>query len=168
MALSAATAKELQRRDLQRAQRNGQLPQGVKLGVPTLGSVGDVYLEDVPPLRDCRPGILPSEYNVVIAMAEVRNEIAGGILLADETKERLVDACQLGRIIAASPVAFNYDRFPPGQAPKVGDLVWFARFAGGLFTGADGRVYRVIKDKDVMAVIPPNMDPVVELPNAAA
>jgi len=126
----------------------------VKLGVPTLGSVGDVYLEDVPKLEDCSPGIEPTEYNVVIIMAEVR-DMAGGIYIPDETKERLVDACQVGRIIATSPVAFNYDRFPAGSTPKVGDMIWFARFAGGIFTGKDGKTYRLIKDKDVMAVIPP-------------
>ena len=132
-----------------------------KFGVVTLGSVGNAYLADVPKLADCRPGLKPTEYNVVVVMVEVPDAI-NGIYLPEGERERIGDAMQLGRIIAASPLAFNYDAIPESERPKKGDLIWFARFAGGLFTGRDGRSYRMIKDKDVMGVIPEEEEPVME------
>jgi len=153
MTLSTKTTAELARRDMERAQRLGQIPQRASIGIPTLGSIGDAFLEDVPKLEDCNPGFMPSEYNILIITATIATK-AGAILLSDETKDRLVDASQLGRIIRASPIAFNYDTFPPGTKPQVGDLVWFARFSGGFMTGVDGKTYRIIKDKDVVGVIP--------------
>ena len=62
---------------------------------------------------------------------------------------------QVGRIVAMSPLAFNYEREWPADArPKVGDIVWFARYAGALIECAfDGQAYRMVKDKDVAAII---------------
>ena len=63
---------------------------------------------------------------------------------------------QVGRIIAMSPLAFNYDQWTENETlrPKVGDIVWFARYAGALIEEAfDGQMYRIIKDKDIAAVI---------------
>lgn len=131
-----------------------QSSDGNTFGVPSLGSIGSVSTTDVPRVEDCDPGFHPSEYNVLLIMPVIR-EKAGSLLLADETKEKLGDAMQLARIVGASPIAFNFDRFPAGTKPKVGDLVWFARYAGGMMTGRDGRVYRIIKDKDVMGVLDP-------------
>ena len=45
---------------------------------------------------------------------------------------RAIMAQQLGRIIAVSPFAFKYENgWPEGSAPRIGDIGWFARFAGG-------------------------------------
>lgn len=121
--------------------------------VPVLGKIGDAHLEDIPALSECNPGLLPSEYNVIIAPGKLREKI-GSIFLPDQEKERMEMALQVGRIIAVSPIAFNYDTWPSEDAkPKVGQLVWFARFAGGLFEGPDGREYRIVKDKDIGAII---------------
>ena len=122
--------------------------------VEDYGRVGDVVLSDVPGLADCRPGLEPTEYNVVV-IAAVMPEKVGSILIADETRERMGDGLQVGRVIAVSPIAFNYERWPEGASPPgVGDIVWFARYAGGTFTGVDGRQYRLVKDKDIGAIIP--------------
>lgn len=118
-----------------------------------LGSVADVRLMEVPAAAECRPGLRPTEYNVVVAPA-VMPERAGSIFLPDEAQERMGLALQIGRLVAVSPIAFNYDDdWPDLGKPEVGNVVWFSRFAGGEFTGADGRVYRLIKDKDIGAVI---------------
>lgn len=121
--------------------------------LPNLGRIGDAHLDRVPPLADCNPGLQPTEYNVVIAPAQMVEKI-GSILLPDSEKERMGMALQVGRIVALSPIAFNYDSWPSDDAkPRVGQLVWFARFAGGLFEGIDGREYRIVKDKDIGAII---------------
>ena len=33
----------------------------------------------------------------------------------------------------------------PALKPQVGNLVWFARYAGAVFEGVDGREYRILK-----------------------
>ncbi len=125
-----------------------------KIGIGSLGSIGDVKLSQVPKLEDCKPGFIPTEYNVVVAPAVIGKKI-GAILIADETRERVADGAQVGRIIACSPVAFNYERWPEDAGPpQVGDIVWFARFAGASFEGIDGETYRIIKDKDIAGIIP--------------
>lgn len=117
------------------------------------GKIGDVHLSQVPELKDCNPGLEPTEYNVVIAPA-VQPEKAGSIILIKETQDVRSLAKQVGRIVSVSPIAFNYERWPEGaKPPQVGDIVWFARYAGGLFEGVDEREYRIVKDKDIGAII---------------
>jgi co-chaperonin GroES (HSP10) len=61
---------------------------------------------------------------------------------------------QVGRIIAQSPLAYSYEKWPDETLkPQAGQLVWFARYAGAPFEGLDGREYRIVKDKDIGAVI---------------
>lgn len=127
-----------------------------KIGVPSLGSLADIKLSSVPKLEDLDIGftIRPTEYNVVVAPAVVETKV-GSILLADSTREKLEDTAQVGRIVAVSPIAFNYAQWSETGSlpPQVGDMVWFAKYAGGQFTGVDGRVYRIIKDRDVAFII---------------
>lgn len=124
--------------------------------IENLGKIGDINLDLVPQLEACDPGISPTEYNVVIAPAGAAKTIgrAGLILAPDETKENAALAMQVGRVIDCSPIAFNYDTWPQGsRKPQVGDVVWFARYAGATFEGIDGETYRIVKDKDIGAVI---------------
>lgn len=124
-----------------------------KTSVPNLGRIGDAHFDRVPQLADCNPGLQPTEYNCIIAPAQMVERI-GSILLPDSEKERMGMALQVGRIVSLSPIAFNYDHWPSQDAkPKAGQLVWFAKFAGGLFEGADGKEYRIVKDKDIGAII---------------
>jgi chaperonin GroES len=124
-----------------------------KNSLPNLGKIGDAHLDRVPALSDCNPGLQPTEYNVIIAPAQMVEKI-GSILLPDSERERLGMALQVGRIVAVSPVAFNYERWPSeDDKPQVGQLAWFARFAGGIFEGVDGKEYRIVKDKDIGAII---------------
>ncbi len=122
-----------------------------------LGRVADVSLATIPQLDECKPGLRPVEYNVIIAPAVLSELTQGGILLADLTREREGDAMQIGRLISISPLAFNFDRWPADaeRPPKPGDLIWYAKFAGAPLEGADGREYRMCKDKDICAVIEP-------------
>jgi chaperonin GroES len=115
-------------------------------------SIADVALPLIPAIEDCDPGIRPVEYNVLVAPA-MEPEKKGGLILPHEVKERMALAFQVGRVIAVSPIAFNYDRWPdPDDIPKAGDIVWYARYAGTLVIGRDKRTYRLLKDKDIGAV----------------
>lgn len=118
--------------------------------------INDTRLDLVPTLADCDPWMIPTEYNVVVAPAETPKTVGkhSVILAPDSTRENADLAMQIGRLVSVSPVAFNYERWPEGTAPpQVGDIVWFARYAGFPFEGADGKTYRLVKDKDVGAII---------------
>jgi co-chaperonin GroES (HSP10) len=124
--------------------------------IVNFGKIADIALADVPALEECHSGLNPLEYNLIVIPAQPPKAAGkqGLILLADETKERMGLAAQIGRIVAISPVAFDYAVWPDeASKPKVGDIIWFARYAGGLFEGADGKEYRIIKDKDVSAIV---------------
>jgi co-chaperonin GroES (HSP10) len=114
----------------------------------------DVSLMQIPAVGECNVGMHPVEYNCIVAPATVPEKTKGGVILGDQTREMIGLAYQIGRLVELSPIAFNYDKWPTGShPPKVGDVVWYARYAGGLVTGRDGREYRIIKDKDIGGVI---------------
>lgn len=99
-------------------------------------------------------GIMPTEYRVLIRPISVDEKTKGGIILPDETRERDKYAVQEGELVAVSPLAFSYADWPEGaQLPKVGDMVIFAKYSGSSRKGRDGVEYRVINDRDIVAVI---------------
>lgn len=129
-----------------------------KPATPNFGKIGDIYMKTViADLDACYPGMIPTEYNLIIAPATPTKTVGklGLIMVADETLDQLGMAAQVGRIVAASPLAFNFANWGEQNPPQVGDVVWFAKYAGGIFEGVDGREYRLIKDKDITGVIPP-------------
>lgn len=100
-------------------------------------------------------GIAPTEFNVLIRPKPVEEKTKGGIILPDDTKEREQFAQLEGTLVEASPLAFTYHdgtvtAFNP---PKSGDRVLFAKYAGAVVKGKDGVEYRIIKDKDLTAVL---------------
>ena|ERR1700743_98967 len=121
-------------------------------------NIGDVHLKlEIPQMEACYPGFEPSEYNLIIAPGKPSKFVGKSklIMIADETQDQLAMAVQVGRIIEISPLAFNYANWGDKNPPQVGDIVLFAKYAGGIFAGADGREYRLVKDKDITGVIPP-------------
>ena len=146
----------------QRAPTAPQRPSsiGTVNGVLNLGKIGEARIDLIPPLAECKPGLRPTEYNVIVAPARVAKTLGvSGVLQApDEYVETAEMAMQVGRIVAMSPLAFNYDAWKDNESerPKIGDVIWYARYAGALIESAfDGQMYRMIKDKDVAAVIEP-------------
>jgi co-chaperonin GroES (HSP10) len=128
--------------------------------IQNLGKIGDARLDLIPRLDDCAPGIRPVEYNVIVATVpatdgtQSEGKKIGAIFIPDDAAETLDLAMQVGRIVAQSPLAYSYDGWPDESLkPQIGDAVWFARYAGKDFTGVDGRQYRILKDKDIGAVI---------------
>lgn len=100
-------------------------------------------------------GILPTEYKVLISPIEVTEKTKGGIIIPDETKDRDQFAQMKGTLVAVSPLAFTYDDWK-GQddaKPKPGDSVLFAKYAGAVVDGKDGKKYRIVNDKDIAAVL---------------
>lgn len=109
----------------------------------------------IPSLSECNPGLKPVEYNILVAAETVSDKI-GSILLPDRAKDTEAHAKIQGLLVAMSPLAFNFDEWPADaqhERPKPGDIVVFGKYAGILIKGNDGREYRLIKDKDVAAVV---------------
>lgn len=99
-------------------------------------------------------GITPVEFNVLVKQDEVQERTAGGLYLSGDTLDREKHAQTRGVIVAVSPLAFNEDVWPQSQPkPEAGQKVAFAKHAGTFIDGLDGEQYRVIKDKDVVALI---------------
>ena len=99
-------------------------------------------------------GISPTEYNVLVKPEKVDEATKGGVILAASTLDRKQAFATKGRIIAVSPLAFTYERWPEGETPpRVGDMVIFTKAAGVSVEGTDGEEYKLLKDKDIGAVI---------------
>jgi len=112
------------------------------------------HMGKIPSTTDLKPGISRlAEYNVLIAPEDTEEVTKGGIILATSIKDANDIATMRGRLVMVSPHAFNYAEWPDGDMPRPGDPVIFAKYAGTLVKGADGREYRLCKDKDIAAVL---------------
>jgi co-chaperonin GroES (HSP10) len=94
------------------------------------------------------------EYNVLIDQDVVEAKTASGLYIPEEALERKKHQQTLGVIVKISPMAFSFDDWPMGVAkPRVGDRVAFAQHAGTFIKDAAGKEFRVVKDKDIVAVL---------------
>ena len=106
----------------------------------------------IPTLDECKPGIRATGFTVLVALPPKEEKI-GSIIIPDNTNDRERMAHVRGRIVSASPAAFDFASFPDGSVPSVGDAVIFAKFGGIVTEGDDGKEYRLLNDKDILAVI---------------
>jgi Co-chaperonin GroES (HSP10) len=99
--------------------------------------------------------IEPIEFNCLIRQDEIPKRTKIGLILPEDQVEKRKHAQTLGTLVATSPLAFSYADWPEGaRKPEVGDRVVFARFAGTFVDDpAGGEEFRVLKDKDIVAVI---------------
>lgn len=96
-------------------------------------------------------GLAPLEFNVVVKPDALETKTAGGIILIEKERDKLA-VCE-GELIAISPLAFTYAEWPEGTSPPtVGSRVMFRRYAGTQHT-RDKVDYRIITDKDIVAVV---------------
>lgn len=99
-------------------------------------------------------GITPMEFNCLILPDPVEEKTAGGLILSDETKDREKHAATKGVLVAMSPLAFNADVWPADvPRPNPGTRVMVTKHSGTFAKGVDGKEYRIVKDKDVVAMI---------------
>jgi co-chaperonin GroES (HSP10) len=105
----------------------------------------------IPSLNDCRPGIKPVEYYVLIAPETTEERTAGGIYIPQSKRETDEIATQRGRLVAQSPLAWGFADGTDHRG-NVGDVVLFGRYAGSLIEGTDGKTYRLCRDKDIAGI----------------
>ena len=94
-------------------------------------------------------GYIPLEFKILVEPDEVEERTASGLYLATQVTEREKQKQVRGRLVAVGGNAFQ-DWSEP--IPQVGDMVCFAKFAGYVMPGSDGREYRLIHDKDLVAI----------------
>ncbi len=97
-------------------------------------------------------GIVPLDTKVVLLTEKPPEKTAGGIYLADNTKDREKFAATKAKLIASGDNAF-LDWGDSAVKPKPGQHVVIAQYAGGRQKGADGLEYTIANDSDVMAVL---------------
>jgi co-chaperonin GroES (HSP10) len=94
-------------------------------------------------------GISPLEYKVLILPKEVTDVTAGGIVMPADVVEKEKYGNAYGTIIAHGAIAFTDPDWL--DHPRVGDDVLFDKYAGTHTLGTDGKEYRLINDKEIVA-----------------
>lgn len=106
----------------------------------------------IPKLEDCKPGLNPVGYNVLVALDVKEEKTAGGIIIPDKHREREDSASERGRIVSSSPMAFRGGDWEGVPRPDDGCVVLFQRYAGTELDGEDGRKYRLVADTDLKGI----------------
>lgn len=90
------------------------------------------------------------EYNIAVEQDAVEEKTPGGLYKPPSVQEIDKHMAVKGRVVAMSPYAF--DQWLDAR-PALGDKVLFAKHAGMFYRADDGRELRLMKDKDVLAVL---------------
>lgn len=117
-----------------------------------------------------KSGIYPLGDRVLVQPEKLEKKTAGGIELPDQVLEQHSLAQSIGYVVALGPdcwidhVEFNADESRRGyvgfteKQAKVGDRIVFAKYAGVKVPGKDSDDYRIIRDKDVAAIVDAEID----------
>lgn len=110
------------------------------------------YIE-APWLGGNRSGWEPVGDYVLVQPDAIAMQTTGGIALPDDVGEREQMAASTGVIVECGEEAFKWNadrtRLFEGRKPKGGDRVIFEKYAGKVFRGEDGIMYRVLEDKNI-------------------
>jgi len=97
-----------------------------------------------------KSGIKAVGWTVLVKPAEVEKRSEAGIILHAPTEEDRVQLAQIfGEVVDIGPGAWGDET---GPRCKIGEKVIFRRYAGEQFDGDDGIKYRLMNDKDILAI----------------
>ena len=95
----------------------------------------------------------PTGWRVVILPYKGTAKTKGGIILADQTRERQQITTVCGYVLAVGDLAYrDTTKFPDGAWCKQGDWVIFGRYAGARI-GLDEGEIRILNDDEILARI---------------
>jgi len=95
----------------------------------------------------------PSGYRLLVLPFTPKEKTKGGILIAQETLDKLRIAVNCGYVLKLGPLAYeDKDKFSSGPWCKKGDWVIFARYAGSRLPIEGGEV-RILNDDEVLGTI---------------
>lgn len=93
------------------------------------------------------------EYKVLILPDVVEEKTAGGIFIPEPQQEKQQFAKTEGVLVAMGALAFKKDNGDDWvDAPKVGDRIAIATYAGYVIKGKDGKQYRLVSDREILYV----------------
>ena len=95
----------------------------------------------------------PSGWRLLVLPFSPREKTKGGILIAQESLDKLRIATNCGYVISIGPLAYHdKEKFPTGPWCKKGDWVIFARYAGSRLPIEGGEVH-ILNDDEVLGTI---------------
>ena len=95
----------------------------------------------------------PSGWRLLVLPFTPKEKTKGGILIAQESLDRLRIAVNCGYVIKMGPLAYkDKEKFESGPWCKEGDWVIFARYAGSRLPIEGGEV-RILNDDEVLGTI---------------
>ena len=95
----------------------------------------------------------PSGYRILLLPFTPKEKTKGGILIAQESLEKLRIATNCGYVLKIGPLAYyDKEKYPTGPWCKKGDWVIFARYAGSRLP-IDGGEVRLLNDDEVLGTI---------------
>jgi|TARA_R110000824_G_scaffold125373_2_gene284440 chaperonin GroES len=134
----------------------GRLSEDSESKKPTLD---DAYTEEgkvqAEGLADNVLDIIPQPTGWRIAILPYRGAktTKGGIVLADETRQRTQLATNVGYVLKVGALAYaDESKFPEGPWCKAGDWVIFGRYAGSRIQ-IDGGEIRLLNDDEVLGLV---------------
>ena len=96
---------------------------------------------------------VPSGWRLLVLPFSPREKTKGGILIAQESLDKLRIATNCGYVLSMGPLAYHdKEKFPTGPWCKKGDWVIFARYAGSRLPIEGGEV-RILNDDEVLGTI---------------
>jgi len=96
---------------------------------------------------------VPSGWRLLVLPFSPREKTKGGILIAQESLDKLRIATNCGYVLEMGPLAYHdKEKFPTGPWCKKGDWVVFARYAGSRLPIEGGEV-RILNDDEVLGTI---------------
>ena len=96
---------------------------------------------------------MPSGWRLLVLPFTPREKTKGGILIAQESLDKLRVATNCGYVLKMGPLAYHdRDKFTTGPWCKKGDWVVFARYAGSRLPIEGGEV-RLLNDDEVLGTI---------------
>nr|ASN63139.1 co-chaperonin GroES [uncultured virus] len=95
----------------------------------------------------------PSGWRLLVLPFTPKDKTKGGILIAQETLDKLRIAVNCGYVLKVGPLAYkDKNKFETGPWCKKGDWVIFARYAGSRLPIEGGEV-RILNDDEVLGTI---------------
>ena len=95
----------------------------------------------------------PSGWRLLVLPFTPKEKTKGGILIAQESLEKLRIATNCGYVLKMGPLAYHdREKFTTGPWCKKGDWVIFARYAGSRLP-IDGGEVRILNDDEVLGTI---------------
>ena len=95
----------------------------------------------------------PTGWRILVLPFTPKEKTSGGIIIAQESLDRLRIATNCGYVLKIGPLAYHdKERYPTGPWCKEKDWVIFARYAGSRLPIEGGEV-RILNDDEVLGTI---------------